>query len=78
MNLFLIYGGFGTEIYGSNIGFQNFQITLDEKVVYTKVGLDQIYNFVIEKIFILDHYGYKMGHIRHLKVMLKYLISSYM
>jgi len=53
LNLFLIYGGFGTEIYGSNIGFQNFQITLDEKVVYTKVvGLDQIYNFVVEKIFI--------------------------
>ena len=39
------------------------------------VGRDQIYNFVVEKIFIWDHYSYEMGYIRHLKVMIKKNIS---
>ena len=43
------------------------------------VGRDQIYNFVVEKIFIWDHYSYEMGYIRHLKVMIKkYLIVGHM
>ena len=48
-----------------------------EKKVYTKdVGCDQIYNFVVEKIFIWDRYSCEMGYVRHLKVMIKekYLI----
>jgi len=47
-------------------------MTLDGKKVYMKVvSRDQIYNFVVEKIFILDRYSCEMGYIRHLKVMIK-------
>ena len=52
-----------------------------EKKVYMKVvGHDQIYNFVVEKIFIWDRYGCEMGYIRYLKVMIKgkYLIVGHM
>ena len=53
----------------------------DGEIVYMEfVDRDQIYNFVVKNIFIWNHYGHQMGHIRHLKVMLKekYLISSHM
>ena len=52
-----------------------------EKKVYTKdVGCDQIYNFVVEKIFIGDRYSCEMGYIKYLKVMIKgkYLIVGRM
>ena len=44
------------------------------------VGRDQIYNFVVEKIFIWDRYGCEMSYIRYLKVMIKekYLIVGHM
>ena len=43
-----------------------------EKNVYMKVvGRDQIYNFIVEKIFIWDRYSCEIGYIRHLKVMIK-------
>jgi len=44
------------------------------------VGCDQIYNFVIEKIFIWDRCSCEMGYIRYLKVMIKrkYLIVGHM
>ena len=51
------------------------------KIVYKKVvGPDQIYSFIVEKIFIWDRYSYEMGYIRHLKVMIKekYLIVGHM
>jgi len=51
------------------------------KIVYMKVaGPDQIYSFIVEKIFIWDRYSCEMGYIRHLKVMIKekYLIVDYM
>jgi len=36
----------------SNLKFQNFKRTSDEKMSYTKVvDLDQIYNIVVEKVF---------------------------
>ena len=53
----------------------------DGKNIYMKVvGHDQIYNFVVEKIFIWDRYGCEMSYIRHLNVMIKrkYLIASRM
>jgi len=52
-----------------------------KKMVYKKfLVLDQIYNFVVEKIFIWDRYSHQMGHVRYFKAMLKekYLISSHM
>jgi len=38
----------------------------DEKIVCIKfVDLDQIYNFVVENIFIWDCYNYQMVNIRY-------------
>ena len=57
--------------------FQNFQMTSYEKNIYMKVvDRDQIYNFVVERIFIWDRYSCEMGYIRYLKVRIKekYLI----
>ena len=44
------------------------------------VGRDQIYNFLVEKIFIWDCYSCQMGYIGHLKVRIKrkYLIVGHM
>ena len=56
-------------------------MTSDEKKVCMKVvGRHQIYNFVVEKIFIGDRYSYEMGYIKYLKVMIKgkYLIGGRM
>ena len=56
-------------------------MTSDGKIVYMKVvGSDQIYNFVVEFFFILDHYSCEMCYIRHLKVMIKekYLVVGHM
>ena len=56
-------------------------VASDGKIVYMKVvGSDQIYNFVVEFFFILDHYSCEMCYIRHLKVMTKekYLIIGHM
>ena len=52
-----------------------------KKNVNTKVvGQDQIYNFVVEKIFIWDCYSCEMDYIRHLKVIIKekYVIIGHM
>ena len=46
--------------------FQNFEMISDEKIVYIKViDPDQIYNFVVENIFIWDCYNYQMVNIRY-------------
>ena len=43
-----------------------------KKMVYKNfLVLDQIYNFVVEKIFIWDRYSHQMGHVRYFKAMLK-------
>jgi len=44
------------------------------------VARDQIYNFIVEKIFIWDRYSCEIGYTRHLKVMIKekYFISGHM
>ena len=48
-----------------NLKFQNFEMISDEKIVYIKViDPDQMYNFVVENIFIWDCYNYQMGNIR--------------
>ena len=52
-----------------------------KKMVYKFfLVLDQIYNFVVENIFIWDRHSHQMGHVRYFKAMLKekYLISSHM
>ena len=46
----------------SNLKFQNFKRTSDEKMSYTKVvDLDQIYNIVVEKVFIWGFLTYKFA-----------------
>ena len=44
--------------------FQNFKMISDGKIVYMKVvDSYQIYNFVVEKIFIWDRYSCEMGYV---------------
>ena len=39
-------------------------MTFDGKIVYMQVvDSDQIYNFVVEKIFIWDRYSCEMGYV---------------
>ena len=52
----------------------------DGEIVYMEfVDRDQIYNFVVDNIFIWGLYGHQMANIRYLKVMFKekYLIYNH-
>ena len=60
---------FGTQIRGLNFEFQVFKIFRwpeMEKIYIKVVGRDQIYNFVVQKIFIWECYSCEIGYIRHL------------